>query len=42
MARIKIHVPCQRPVRECDCPPDDDDEPGAVMPDEGSDDGEAA
>jgi hypothetical protein len=34
MARIKIHVPCQRPLRECDCPPDDD-EPDA--PDEDSD-----
>ena len=35
MARVKIHVPCQRPVNECDCPPDDDDlEPGGDSSDE--------
>lgn len=35
MARVKIHIPCQRPLRECDCPPDEDDEPES--PDEDSD-----
>jgi len=26
MARVKIHVPCRRPLLECDCPPDEDDD----------------
>ena len=25
MSRIKVHALCQRPLSECDCPPDDDD-----------------
>ena len=30
MARVKVHTPCMRPLSECDCPPDEDDdlEPG--------------
>jgi hypothetical protein len=34
MARVKIHTPCMRPLSECDCPPDDDDEPGEDLSDD--------
>jgi len=36
MARVKVHTPCMRPILECDCPPDEDDdlEPGEDSSDE--------
>jgi hypothetical protein len=39
MARVKVHTPCMRPLSECDCPPDEDDD---QEPGEDSDDTEAA
>ena len=36
MARVKVHTPCMRPLSECDCPPDDDDDLDPA--DDGSDD----
>jgi hypothetical protein len=38
MARVKVHALCLRPISECDCPPDDDDEPGGDR--DGSDEGD--
>jgi hypothetical protein len=35
MARVKVHALCLRPLRECDCP--DDDEP-ELDGDDGEDD----
>jgi len=37
MARVKIHIPCRRPLAECDCPPDEDEdqEPGGDESDVG-------
>ncbi len=40
MARIKVHALCLRPLRECDCPDDDPDEPFEL--DDGSDEDDDA
>ena len=40
MARVKVHSLCLRPLRECDCPDDDLDEPFEM--DDGSDEDDAA
>jgi hypothetical protein len=39
MARVKIHIPCRRPLNECDCPPDDDEPDGE--PQDGGDEEDA-
>jgi hypothetical protein len=40
MARVKIHIPCQLPLAECGCPPDEDDTPDApaTEPEDGGED----
>ena len=42
MARVKVHTPCMRPLSECDCSPDDDDEPEPGDAQDGSDEDDAA
>jgi hypothetical protein len=40
MARVKVHALCLRPLSECDCPDDDDLDPGT--PGDSGDEDDAA
>jgi hypothetical protein len=42
MARVKVHAVCMRPLNECDCAPDDDDEIGVDIDGLDSDEDAAA
>jgi hypothetical protein len=41
MARVKVHSLCLRPLSECDCPDDDELEPGSAESSDEDEDGAA-